>query len=87
MKLSAVASRGTKRDFIDLYAASAQFGLAEILAWFAQKYAKTGYSRLHLLKSLTYFADAEKDPSPHMLVPLAWRDVVGFFEREVPALL
>ena len=87
MKLSAAASRGTRRDFIDLYAASARFGLAKILAWFAQKYAKTGYNRLHLLKSLTYFADAGKDPLPHMLVPLAWEDVVCFFEEEVPTLL
>ncbi|MDP3001352.1 MAG: nucleotidyl transferase AbiEii/AbiGii toxin family protein [Bryobacterales bacterium] len=87
MKLSAIASRGTKRDFIDLYVASAQFGLQEILAWFARKYAKTRYSRLHLLKSLTYFGDAEKDPLPHMLVPLAWEDVLYFFKKEVPPLL
>lgn len=87
MKLSAVASRGTKRDLIDLYVASAQFGLAEILAWFVQKYAQTGYSRLHLLKSLTYFADAGRDPLPHMLLPLAWEDVVSFFKKEVPTLL
>jgi len=87
MKLSAIASRGTKRDFIDLYVASAQFGLREILAWFARKYAKTRYNRLHLIKSLTYFGDAEKDPLPHMLVPLAWEDVLYFFRKEVPPLL
>ena len=86
MKLSAIASRGTKRDFIDLYVASAQFGLSEILVWFARKYAKTRYNRLHLLKSLTYFADAEKDPPPHMLTPLVWEDVVHFFKQKVPAL-
>ncbi len=87
MKLSAIASRGTKRDFIDLYVLCAGFGLREILGWFAQKYAGTRYNRLHLLKSLTYFGDAEKDPMPNMLVPLAWEDVIRFFTKEAPPLL
>jgi len=87
MKLSAIASRGTKRDFIDFYVASERFGLANILRWFAEKYAATNYSQPHLLKSLTFFADAEKDPLPQMLVPLVWEDVKRFFRREVPRLL
>jgi hypothetical protein len=87
MKVSAIASRGTKRDFIDLYTASQRFGLAEILNWFARKYTQTGYNRIHVLKSLAFFGDAEKDPIPHMLVPLAWDDVVRFFKREAPGLL
>ena len=37
-----------------------------------------------IIKSLTYFADAEKDPMPHMLAPLAWSEVRRFFEREAP---
>ncbi len=87
MKVSAIASRGTKRDFIDLYVASQHFGLENILNWFARKYARTGYSRPHILKSLTFFYDAEKDPLPHMLIPLAWDDVTRYFRRHVPGLL
>lgn len=87
MKLSAIASRGTKRDFIDLYVASGRFGLAEILNWFARKYAEVHYSRIHILKSLTFFADAGKDPMPHMLISLEWNDVIRFFMRQVPGLL
>ncbi|MGE5644989.1 MAG: nucleotidyl transferase AbiEii/AbiGii toxin family protein [Acidobacteriota bacterium] len=87
MKLSAIASRGAKRDFIDLYVASQRFGLRQILEWFGRKYAKANYSRLHVLKSLTFFADAEKDPMPHMLVALTWDEVVRFFRRDVPELL
>jgi predicted nucleotidyltransferase component of viral defense system len=82
MKIAAIASRGAKRDFIDLYAACERFGLGELLDLFARKYARVAYSRLHSLKSLTYFADAEKDPMPHMLVPLDWGEVRRFFERE-----
>ncbi len=83
MKITAIASRGTKRDFVDFYAACERFGLLDLLALFGQKYAQTGYNQLHILKSLTYFADAEKDPMPHMLVPLEWRDVKRFFKEEV----
>ena len=87
MKVSTIASRGTKRDFIDLYMAGGRFDIREILDWFGRKYAASRYSRIHILKSLMYFGDAEKDPMPHMLVPLAWDEVKRFFRKEVPRLL
>jgi hypothetical protein len=87
MKISAVASRGTRRDFVDLYVTSRQFGLGEILAWFARKFARTGYSRIHVLKSLTFFQDAEQDPIPDMLVRLDWNELKEFFRREVPRVV
>ena len=87
MKVSAVAGRGTKRDFVDLYLCAKQYGLKEILRLFDQKFAQTHYSRIHILKSLTFFSDAEKDPMPHMLVPLDWDTVKQFFLLESPRLL
>jgi hypothetical protein len=87
MKVSAVAGRGTKRDFVDLYLCAEQYGLKEILRLFDQKFAQTHYSRIHILKSLTFFSDAEKDPMPHMLVPLDWDTVKQFFLLESPRLL
>lgn len=86
MKISAIASRGTKRDFVDLYVSAQRFGLAELLRLFALKYAQTGYSKIHILKSLTFFDDAEKDPMPHMLIALEWDQVEQFFLQEVPRL-
>jgi len=83
MKVSAIASHGTKRDFVDLYVSAQRFGLAEVLHLFDRKYAQTHYSRIHILKSLTFFGDAEKDPMPHMLIPLDWDEVKQFFLREV----
>ena len=87
MKVSAIASRGTKRDFIDLYVSAQRFGLTEVLQLFDRKYAQTHYSRIHILKSLTFFGDAEKDPMPHMLIPLDWGEVKRFFLREVSWIL
>ena len=54
---------------------------------FEAKYAETHYSMIHILKSLTFFADAEKDPLPHMLESLDWGEVKDFFLREAPRLI
>ena len=86
MKVSAVASRGTKRDFVDLYRCAERFGLKEILRLFDQKYVQTHLSRIHILKSLIFFDDADKDPMPHMLVTLDWDEVKQYFLREVSRL-
>jgi nucleotidyltransferase AbiEii toxin of type IV toxin-antitoxin system len=87
MKVSAIASRGTKRDFVDLYVSAEHWGLKEILQLFDRKYTQAHYSMIHILKSLTFFADAEKDPMPHMLVSLDWDKVKQFFLMETPRLL
>jgi hypothetical protein len=87
MKVSAIAGRGTNRDFVDFYLCAQRYGLKEIPRLFDEKYAQTHYSRTHVLKSLTFFGDADKDPMPHMLVPLDWDTVKQFFMREVPRLL
>ncbi len=87
MKVSAVAGRGTKRDFVDLYVCARRYGLQEILQMFSEKFAKTNYNRIHILKSLSYFIDAEKDPMPQMLAPLEWDEIKQFFAKEAPRLL
>lgn len=87
MKLSAIASRGTRRDFFDLYAVARDLGLARLLALFDEKYTGIQYSRLHLLKSLVYFEDAEADPAPQILADLEWAQVRQFFVDEVPQCL
>jgi len=84
MKISAITSRGARRDFIDLYAAAQLHGLPELLRLF---HSQVNYSRVHVLKSLTYFEDAEKEPMPEMLAPIPWAEVKSYFLREAPRLL
>lgn len=84
MKVGAIAGRGTKRDFIDLYAVSKHHELEQLLAWFKAKHAQADYSVVHILKSLTDFDDAEKGPMPDMLVTPTWEQVKQFFSTEVP---
>jgi hypothetical protein len=87
MKVSAIASHGTKRDFIDLYVCAQRYGLKDILGLFDRKYAKVDFSALHILKSLTFFEDAEKDPMPHMLETIEWESVKQFFLGQAPRLV
>ncbi|MCL4551547.1 MAG: nucleotidyl transferase AbiEii/AbiGii toxin family protein [Bacteroidetes bacterium] len=87
MKISAISSRATKRDFIDLYEVARQYPLPEQYGLFQKKFSLTPYNNLHILKSLTYFADAELEPMPDMLIPLSWDTVKQFFVSEVPKLL
>jgi hypothetical protein len=86
MKLSAIASRGTKRDFVDFYFAAKQYGLPQTLEWFNQKYSQVNLSGVHVLKSLTYFEVADKQPMPDMLTPLYWEDVKAFLRKEAVRL-
>ena len=53
---------------------------------FGRKYEGTEYSLFHLLKSLTYFTDAEADAALELLLPRRWEDVREFFEAEARRL-
>jgi predicted nucleotidyltransferase component of viral defense system len=79
MKLSALASRGSRRDFVDLYVVAREYGIPQLLDLFRSKFAQANYNLLHVRKSLTYFADAEQEPMPDMLMPLSWEEVKQFF--------
>lgn len=84
MKIVAAGGRGSRKDFIDLYAyleAGGDFGdLMEILRL---RYASTTFNEVHLLKSLVYFEDAEQEPMPRMLTGIDWTMVKSRLEDEV----
>ena len=84
MKIGAVASRGTKRDFVDLYFICKEtVSLPEAVQLYDKKYKNLAATGLHIMKSLVYFNDAEPDEMPKMLRPCNWEEVKGFFEQEV----
>jgi hypothetical protein len=87
MKLSAIVARGTRRDFVDLYAlCRAGVTLRNLFDAFQQKAGKAAYNPHLMGKALVYFVDAEKHPMPDLLVPVQWDDVKRFFTREVATL-
>ena len=81
MKMDAIASRGTKRDFVDLYyiLQEKNLSLEDMYDFYREKYEGKNYNETHLFKSLTYFDDAEKDPDPKMLVEFDWENVKDYF--------
>jgi hypothetical protein len=88
MKLSALAGRGSRKDFVDLYAYARQVApLDQAFEWFRQKYRGVTVDPYHLLRSLSYFDDAEAEPMPEVLGEITWDAVKSFFRAESARLL
>lgn len=85
MKLAAITGRGTKKDFIDLFYLLKQFTLKEMLSFYENKYADG--STFLVMKSLTYFEDADREQSPVMLQQLDWTEVKSAITSVVHQLI
>ena len=83
MKIAAISERGTKRDFVDLYFILQKIALNEAFNFYDKKYQKLSSNSVHIKKSLVYFEDAEKDPTPKMIIPVSWGKIKTFFKKEV----
>lgn len=73
MKLSAVANRGFRKDFVDVYFLLSIFTLDEMIRLFKNKFPDG--SAFNVLQSLAYFDDAESEPMPKLLKPCNWEEV------------
>lgn len=84
MKIAAIASRGAKRDFVDLYFICREIIiLPEAIELYGRKYMNLATTALHILKSLTYFEDAEDEEMPQMLKEITWPKVKVFFREKI----
>jgi len=89
MKIDAIASRGTKRDFTDLYFIVKKCGrLKDLLSVYDQRYKKLETNKVYIIKSLTYFVDADKEEDPRMLVrDYNWQAVKKYLIEEAEKLV
>lgn len=89
MKLAAIARRGIRRDFWDLYMiVTSGLGLAGAASAYMARYGLAQPDLYHVARSLTYFDDAEKERVfPSGLLPETWETIKAFFRAEAPALL
>ncbi|GAB3569969.1 nucleotidyl transferase AbiEii/AbiGii toxin family protein [Spirosoma luteolum] len=73
MKLNAVSGRGAKKDFWDVAELLNHFSLTDLLSCFTRKYINSdpGY----VVRSLTYFDDAEEQADPISLNGMTWAAV------------
>jgi hypothetical protein len=73
MKLNAIAGRGSRKDFIDLHFLLQKYSLKEMIYFYNNKYADG--SEFMVLKSLTYFEDAESEEIPILFQKLDWNEI------------
>ncbi len=74
LKCHAIGNRGSRKDFIDLYALLQDgWSLGQVLKVAGDQAPALNHA--HVLRSLTYFADAEHDPSPRLYRSWAWDDI------------
>jgi hypothetical protein len=83
MKVQAIAGRGSRKDFIDLYFLLREHPLDKIMAAHSSKFGSRLANRYHVCKSLVYFADAEEEAMPRMLIPTSWPQVKKTIAAEV----
>ena len=80
-KLAAINSRGTRRDFVDLYCLSNFVSIERLVELAEIKYADRPTFLDITARALAYFADAEQQPMPRLLWnDLKWQEVVEYCE-------
>lgn len=83
MKIIAMSQRGRKRDFVDLYwYARHREPLIEVIKRAPGQYPGQERNLPHIIKSLTYFDDADSDPMPQTFFRANWKTIKLFFQNE-----
>ena len=85
MKLGAIISRGTKRDFVDFYVLTRRLPLAGILERSADKFGHVHDFPLQALKGLADDALTSGEPMPRLKSALDWEQVRATLDAEVRA--
>jgi len=86
MKLAAIAQRGSKRDFVDIYALNRKsFPFAEMLRLYQRKYSISDIG--HVLVGLAYFDDANRERMPRMLWQADWETIRRTLQKRLDELV
>ena len=80
MKLAAINSRGTRRDFVDVYCLQEVVTLERLLELATVKYTDRPSFLAVAVRALAYFEDAEQQPMPRLLTLVRWPDVRVYCE-------
>jgi predicted nucleotidyltransferase component of viral defense system len=83
MKLNAIANRGVKKDFYDLFFLMEQYSLPRLIELFSEKFKTQDV--FGLVRSLSYFADADNNDEVVLLKnkSLTWEKVKQHISSEV----
>ena len=62
--------------------------LPDFLTYYDQRFKNLASQKVHILKSLEYFADADKDEDPKMLTDdYSWEEVKRVLRKEIKKLI
>jgi hypothetical protein len=86
MKLGAIISRASRRDFVDLYLLCREVPLASLLGLAEDKFGHVRDFPLQALKGLADLTEIEGDPMPRLAVPLEWAEVESWLRSQVREL-
>lgn len=86
MKLDAIAGRGMRKDFYDLYFIASHISLDELFTHSSSKYPHSHGFGMRVLTTLVDFDIADRHDDPIMLQPVEWSQVKGFFLAEARRL-
>lgn len=81
-KLAAILSRGTRKDYIDLYFILQQTSLAHLFEVAAIKYPYNVAFPTFAVRALSYFDDAEAEPMPRMIKMVNWEQVKTYLDEQ-----
>ncbi len=86
IKKTILKHRGLSPRSINLYfilAVEKKITLQKVMDLYDRKFRVLRQNKTHLLKSLVYFEDAEKDRMPKMIKDVDWAGVKKKFEKEI----
>ncbi|MBR1884405.1 MAG: nucleotidyl transferase AbiEii/AbiGii toxin family protein [Clostridia bacterium] len=83
MKLVALSSRGSKKDYYDLMymIKYKDIDIRETFMNLDVKFEGKNINKMHIVQSLTYFDDAECEPDLILMVNIDWEEIKRFFVK------
>lgn len=86
MKCDALITRGSRKDFYDLYFVNRRVRLEELLELSAKKYAYYRDFPMTVLTHMVQFEKADRDVQPEMVENVPWEEVRAFFLEQAVSL-
>ena len=86
MKCDAVISRGSRKDFYDLFFISREIPFDDLIKLGQQKYPLFRDFPLMVLESMMLFDNADRDVQPELFDNIPWDEVKQFFIEQAHLL-
>jgi len=86
MKLDAVATRATRKDFCDLYVLAQTLPLRQLLDAAPRKYPAYRDFEARVVRYLTYFERADQEEPVPLNLDVSWEKIKAFFRQQAALL-